>query len=103
MHQRQPYITGTSRSTVGRFVEGQIVAALSHVVVDLQTQDHDTTGSLSWEHALASPLLDAALQVRELLSEAIAAAGSAGLLHSSSQSHPINRAASYSLRRRGLA
>jgi hypothetical protein len=66
-------------STAGTFGEIQIVTASGKVVVDLFTRNYDLAGHLNRGHALANLSLSAAVQLRDLLSEAIDHAASAEL------------------------
>ena len=75
----QPIPVNTSRlfSVSGTFGDAQIVATRSHVLFDLQTRNYDASGILRRHHALANLPLDTASQIRDLLSQAIAAAAEA--------------------------
>jgi|SRR4051794_17446586 hypothetical protein len=103
MCQHRLHNTGFLRSIGGTFGEVQIVAIPGRVVVDLQTQNYDTTGSLNRDHALASLPLDAAIQLRDLLSEAIVAAENARPHHPGIWSDATNRTVSHRMARRGMA
>jgi hypothetical protein len=72
-------ITSRLWSTAGTFGEIQIVTASGKVVVDLFTRNYDTAGHLNRGHALANLSLSAAVQLRDLLSEAIDHSASAEL------------------------
>jgi hypothetical protein len=102
MHQQRIHNTGFLRSIGGTFGEVQIVAVSNRVVVDLQTQNYDTGGFLNRKHALASLPLDAAVQLRDLLSEAIVAAENARPHHPGIWSDATNRAVSHRMSRRGV-
>jgi hypothetical protein len=75
----QPVPANTSRlfSVSGTFGDAQIVAIRSRVLFDLQTRNYDAGGILRRHHALANLPLDTASQIRDLLSQAIAAAAEA--------------------------
>jgi hypothetical protein len=75
----QHLTANTSRlfSVSGTFGDAQIVATRSRVLIDLQTRNYDSGGNLRKHHALANLPLDTASQIRDLLSQAIAAAAEA--------------------------
>nr|WP_294560021.1 hypothetical protein [uncultured Rhodopila sp.] len=64
-------------SLSGTFGDAQIVAAGSRIIIDLQTRNYDSSGILRKAHALANMPLETASQIRDLLSQAIAAAAEA--------------------------
>jgi hypothetical protein len=103
MRQHRLHSTGFLRSIYGTFGEVQLVAVPNRVVVDLQTQNYDTGGFLNKDHALASLPLDAAIQLRDLLSEAIVAAKNANSHHPGIWSDATNHAVSHRMGRRGVA
>jgi hypothetical protein len=72
----QHVTANTSRlfSISGTFGDAQIVAIRSRVLIDLQTRNYDSGGLLRRHHALANLPLETASQIRDLLSQAIAAA-----------------------------
>ncbi len=72
-------ITSRLWSTAGTFGEIQIVTASGKVVVDLFTRNYDPAGHLNRGHAVANLSLSAAVQLRDLLSDAIEQAASAEL------------------------
>ena len=74
MHQQHAGSTAFLRSLADTFGEVQIVAAPDRVVLDLQALNYDTAGFLHRDYALASMSLATAIQLRDLLSQAIAAA-----------------------------
>ena len=71
MRLSEPNIKSRLWSTAGTFGEIQIVTASGKVVVDLSTRNYDTAGHLYQGHAIANLSLSAAVQLRDLLSEAI--------------------------------
>ena len=75
----QPRPANTSRlfSVSGTFGDAQIVAAGSRIIIDLQTRNYNSSGILCKAHALANLPLETASQIRDLLSQAIAAAAEA--------------------------
>ena len=77
MPQLQPANTPRLFSLSGTFGDAQIVAIPSRVLIDLQTRNYDAGGILRKHHALANLPLDTASQIRDLLSQAIAAAAEA--------------------------
>lgn len=103
MRQHRMHSTGFLRSIGGAFGEVQVVAVFNRIFVDLQTQNYDTDGFLNKNHALASLPLDAAIQLRDLLSEAIVAAENARPHHPGIWSDATNRAVSHRIGRRGVA
>lgn len=62
-----------SCSVVGAFGELQVTGCREHVVVDVQSRNYDTVGHLHCEHALARLPLQKAIQLRDLLDQAIEA------------------------------
>jgi len=103
MRQHRLHSTGFLRSVGGTFGEVQIVAISNRVVVDLQTQNYDTAGFLNRNHALASLPLDAAIQLRDVLSEAIVTAENARPHHPGIWSDATNHAVPHRMGRRSMA
>jgi|SRR4051794_20119872 hypothetical protein len=103
MYQQRIHNTGFLRSIGGSFGEVQVVAISNRIVINLQTRDYDTTGFLNRDHALASLPLDAAIQLRDLLSEAIVAAENVRPHHPGIWSDATNRTVPHRMRRRGVA
>jgi hypothetical protein len=94
----QPYPANTSRlfSVSGTFGDARIVATGSRVLIDLQTRNYDSGGILRTHHALANLPLETASRLRDLLSEAIAAAADApahqpGLWSEATSAHTARR------------
>ena len=77
MPQLQPANTSSLFSVSGTFGDAQIVATRDRVLIDLQTRNYDSGGILRKHHALANLPLETASQIRDLLSQAIAAAAEA--------------------------
>jgi hypothetical protein len=69
----QQYSTTKSCSVAGTFGELQVTGCREHVVVDVRSRNYDTVGHLHCEHALARLPLQKALQLRDLLDQAIEA------------------------------
>jgi hypothetical protein len=103
MRQHGAASTAFLRSLADTFGVAQIVAVPNRIIVDLQTQNYDTAGLLNRNHALASLSLDAAIQLRDLLSEAIIAAASAAPPHPGIWSDATNRVVSHRIGRKGVA
>jgi hypothetical protein len=63
----------TSRlfSVSGTFGDAQIVATPSRILIDLQSRNWDSTGSLHKEHAIANLPIDTAIRLHDLLGAAI--------------------------------
>jgi len=70
---KQSALSDTSRlfSTAGTFGEIQVVSTSRNVVIDVQGRNYDTSGRLHCDHGLAALPLQAAVKLRDLLSEAI--------------------------------
>ena len=80
--------------------EVQLVATSSHVILDLEGRNYDTTGFPCRDRALANLSLETAIRLRELLNEAIAAATEADPAHPGLWSDSAVRSASAEVRRR---
>jgi hypothetical protein len=63
--------TPKSCSVAGTFGELQVTATPRHVIVDVQSRNYNTVGHLLCEHAIVKLPLETALQLRDLLDQAI--------------------------------
>jgi hypothetical protein len=91
MPQRHLHSTGFLRSISDTFGEAQIVAVPSRIIIDIETKNYDTAGFLHKDHALASLSVDAAAELRDALTAAIAAAANAIPAHPGIWSDATNR------------
>jgi len=84
----------------GAWGEVQLVATSSHVILDLEGGNYDTTGLPCRDRALANLSPETAIRLRELLNEAIAVATEADPAHPGLWSDSAVRSASTEVRRR---